>query len=112
MSNPTPGGQTEPTHASLVIDGQATPSHENGDRALSNLPSTRQRPLTPATAPGSPVVPRSGYHTHAHRKKCKTKPKEKTKRLSPASNSRKQWPKWELRDVRDIAAEYAQDISI
>ena len=47
------------------LEAHATPSHENGDRAPCNHPSTCQHPLTPATAPGSPAVPCSEY-THAH----------------------------------------------
>ena len=54
------------------LDAHATPSHDNGDRAPSNPPSTRQHPLTPASAPGSPAVPCSGY-THAHITKDETK---------------------------------------
>ena len=40
------------------LGAHATPSHENGDRVSCNPTSTRQHPLTPATAPGSPAVPR------------------------------------------------------
>ena len=50
------------------LQAHATPSHENGDRALYNPPSTRQHPLTPATAPGTPAAPCSEY-THAHETK-------------------------------------------
>ena len=44
------------------LEAHATPRHESGDRAPCNPPSTRQHPLTPATAPGSPVVPCSRVH--------------------------------------------------
>ena len=47
------------------LEAHATPRHENGDRAPFNPPSTRQHPLPPATAPGSPTVPCSKY-PHAH----------------------------------------------
>ena len=50
------------------LEAHATPSHENGDRDPSNTPSTRQHPLTPAMAPGSPAVPYSEY-MHAHETK-------------------------------------------
>ena len=50
------------------LNAHATPSHENGDRAPSNPPSTRQRPPTPAMVPRSPAVPSFGY-TNAHKTK-------------------------------------------
>ena len=50
------------------LEAHATPSHEDGDRARCNPSSTRQHPLTSATAPGSPAVACSEY-THAHERK-------------------------------------------
>ena len=60
------------------LEAHATPSHESGDCAPSNSPSTRQHPLTPATAPGPPAVPCSEY-AHAHETK-------EEKRRSDAGN--------------------------
>ena len=57
------------------LEAHATLWHESGDRASCNPPSTRQHPLTTATAPGSPAVPHSEY-THAH----ETKGEERKKR--------------------------------
>ena len=59
--------QSSFTHPSC-LEAHATPTHESGDRAPCNPPSTRQHPLTTATAPGSPAVPRSEY-THTHETK-------------------------------------------
>ena len=66
------------------LEAHATPSHENGDRAPCNPPSTRQHPLTPATAPGSPAVPCSEY-THAH--ETKEEKKEKISRRAPSTRT-------------------------
>ena len=80
--HPTPHQEARQTPFMLpsCLKARATPSHENADRAPSNLFSTRQRPLTPGTAPTSPAVPCSGY-THAH----KTKKETRNKRHSRAS---------------------------
>ena len=56
------------------LEAHATSRRKNGDRASCNAPSTRQHPLTPTTAPGSPVVPCSEY-THAHETKRRKKEK-------------------------------------
>ena len=50
------------------LEEHVTPSHESGARAPFDPPSTRQYPLTPATALGSPAVPCFEY-THAHKTK-------------------------------------------
>ena len=78
------------------LEAHGTPSHENGDRAPYNPPSTRQPPLTPATAPGSPAVLCSEC-THAHetkeekRKKGLKVPRQmkKTKNRSKGTASNK-----------------------
>ena len=50
------------------FEAHATPSHQSGDRAPCNPPSTRHHPLTPVTVPRSPAVPYSEY-TRAHETK-------------------------------------------
>ena len=93
MLYPTPHQEARQSSFMLpsCLEAHATPSHENGDHASSNPPPTRQRPLTPATGPGSPAVPCPGY-THAH----KAKKIMKEKKLSPASNQEEAVSKWKL----------------
>ena len=50
------------------LEAHATPRHESGDRVPCNPPSTRQHPLTPVTAPGSPAVPCSEYTKRKNKK--------------------------------------------
>ena len=58
----------------LSLEAHTKPSHENGDRAPCDPPSTRQHPPTPATVPGPPALPCSDY-TPAN--KTKEQKKEK-----------------------------------
>ena len=64
------------------LETHPTPSHEIGDHAPCNPPSTHGYSLTPAMAPGSPAVPCSEY-THAH----------ETKRESPQGRGCTLWDK-------------------
>ena len=65
-----------PSMQSSCLEAHATPRNESGDRALCHPRSSRQHPLTPATAPSSPAVPYS-ENTHAHETK-KEKMEERT----------------------------------
>ena len=74
---------------------RATPRHELGNRAPCTPASTRQHPLTLATAPGSPAVPYSQYtHGHETKEEKKKRPprvprereKTKTRWKAPGSN--------------------------
>ena len=65
QAEPHKKARQSPFVLSMCLEAHATPSHENGDRAPCDLPSTRHHPLTPVTAPGSPAVPCSEY-MHAH----------------------------------------------
>ena len=53
------------------LEAHATPRHESGDRAPCKPPFTRQYPLTPATAPGSPVVTCSWVHVRTRNERWK-----------------------------------------
>ena len=78
------------------LEAHAMPSHENGDRAPRNIPSTRQLPLAPATAPGPPAVPCLEYtHLYAH----ETKEEEKNNRKCQ-EKWRKQRTAGKVRQVR------------
>ena len=68
-------GRRSPFMLPSCLEAQTTPSHENGDRAPCKPPSTRQHPLTPATALGSPAVLCSEY-THAQKTKEGRREKE------------------------------------
>ena len=104
------GPRQNPFMHPWCLEAHATPSHGDGDRAPRNPPSIRQHPLTPATAPGSPVVPCSKY-THAHeteeekmkKKRKRTKvPREMEKTTNrwkgPASHERRLFQVGALRD--------------
>ena len=62
------GARQSPFVLPLCLEAHTTPTHENGDRAPCNPPSTHQHPRTPATAPGPPALPCSD-DTHAHETK-------------------------------------------
>ena len=54
------------------LEAHTTPRHESSDHAPCNPPTTtRKHPLTPLTAPGSPVVPYS-ENGHAHQTEERT----------------------------------------
>ena len=71
------------------LGAHAMPRLESGDRAPCNPPSTRQHPLTPATAPGSPAVPCLEY-THAHETK-EEKWKEGPRVPREMENTKNRW---------------------
>ena len=85
------------------LEAHTTPSHENGDRAPCNPPSTGQHPLTPATAPSSPAVPYSEY-THAHETK---EGKRKKKELKMQENfSTSPWKKSKTEPAKPLKKQH------